>query len=121
MEFTFKFIQFFYHGLILGAPLLGFLVLLIVLLGQIAGRLESWSRFDALYWSFITATTVGYGDIRPKAALPRIISVLIAFTGVVFTGITVALAINAAEIAFSSMHEGRLPSTVLEEIGDTLE
>ena len=121
MDFTFKFIQMFFYGLELAAPLLGFLALLITLMGQIVGWLESWRRFDSLYWAFITATTVGYGDIRPLAVLPRIISVFIALTGVIFTGIIVALAINAAEIAFGSLNEGQLPATVLEEIGEKLE
>ena len=106
MEFTFQFIKFFIYGLGLAAPLLISLSLLIIILGQVVGARESWSRFDSLYWAFITATTVGYGDIRPIARLSRIFSVLVALTGIIFTGIIVALALNAASVAFSSIHDG---------------
>jgi voltage-gated potassium channel len=105
VEFTFQFIKFFIYGIGLAAPLLISLALLIIILGQIVGARESWSRFDSLYWAFITATTVGYGDIRPIARLSRIFSVLIALAGIIFTGIMVALAINAATISFKSVHD----------------
>jgi voltage-gated potassium channel len=95
VEFTLLFLELFFYGLKLTAPILAFLALIIVILGQIAGRRESWSRLDALYWTFITATTVGYGDYRPLDSVSRILSVLIAFCGVIFTGILVAVAITA--------------------------
>lgn len=116
MEFTFQFIKFFFYGLKLAAPLLISLALLIILLGQIVGARESWGRFDSLYWAFITATTVGYGDIRPMARLSKTFSVLIALTGIIFTGIMVALSLNAASIAFSSVNEGLEVKAKFEEM-----
>ena len=93
MQFTLMFLELFYYGLLLTAPILFFLALLVVVLGQIAGKLESWGRGETLYWSFITATTVGYGDYRPLNRLSRFLSVMIAFCGVIFTGIFVSIAI----------------------------
>jgi len=105
MDFTFNFLKLFTYGLGLAAPLLIFLAVLIVLLGQVVGARESWTRFDSLYWSFITATTVGYGDIRPIAPASKALSIIIALIGMIFTGIMVALAIHAATVSFGSMHD----------------
>lgn len=102
MEFTWLFLKLFYLGLLLTAPILIFLALVVVVLGQIAGRRESWNRGEALYWSFVTATTVGYGDYRPLHGLSRLLSILIAFSGLIFTGIMVAIAITATTHALES-------------------
>ena len=71
MEFTITFIELFFWIIYLIAPLLGFLVLLIIALGQIVSSIEKWDKFDGLYWSFITVTTVGYDDIRPLRKYPK--------------------------------------------------
>jgi len=99
MDFTLDFINLFIYGISLAAPLLAFFALLIAVLGQLVRRVEGWSRFDAFYWSFITATTVGYGDIRPTCRFSRIISILIALLGIMFTGIIVAITISTATTA----------------------
>jgi voltage-gated potassium channel len=41
---------------------------------------------DALYWAFITVTTVGYGDVTPLTAEGRIISGLLIFLGIGLIG-----------------------------------
>jgi len=80
-------------------PLLLTLGLGIALLGYAVGRKEGWSSFDSFYWSFVTATTVGYGDLRPVHKESKVIAILIALFGLVFTGIVVALAVHAGTIA----------------------
>src|ERR1700757_1507978 len=61
------------------------LALGITVLGQIAGKKERWTVFDSFYWSFVTATTVGYGDLRPVNGTSRILAILIAIMGLTFT------------------------------------
>ena len=61
MEFTFEFIRMFSIGLFYAGPLLLTLALIIVVLGYFIGKLEGWSKPDALYHAFINTTTVGYG------------------------------------------------------------
>jgi len=100
MKFTFDFLRLFFYGLSLVSPILLSLMLFIIWLGQRVGKREKWSRFDALYWSFITASTVGYGDLRPATRMSKVLSLVIAFTGLIFTGIIVAIALQSATEAF---------------------
>ena len=85
---------------IFGFTPVGFLGLVIVVLGLWVCQIEKWNRFDALYWSFITATTVGYGDIRPLKKISKGLSVLIAIVGMMLTGLIIAITIRTATIAF---------------------
>lgn len=41
---------------------------------------------DALWWSIVTCTTVGYGDISPSTALGRITAVVLMMFGIGFIG-----------------------------------
>lgn len=100
MEVTAEFVRLFLLGLYFTAPLLLMLLLILVFLGQIVGRHETWSKFDALYWSFITAITVGYGDFHPHKRLSKGLAILIALVGIIFTGIIVAVALHAAQTSF---------------------
>ena len=100
MEFTFAFLEIFLATISLIAPILLSLSVIIISAGQIVARIEKWDRLDALYWTLITATTVGYGDIRPTRHISRMISIVIAILGVIFTGIIVSIAIEATSNSF---------------------
>ena len=99
---TTTFLKEFAYGVWLTSPLLVSLALVITALGQLVGKMEEWPPFDSFYWSFITATTVGYGDVRPARRVPRILSILIALVGLTFTGILIAVAIHAATLALAA-------------------
>jgi voltage-gated potassium channel len=83
-------------------PVLLTLGLVITLLGQIAGSAEGWPRFDSFYWAFITATTVGYGDLRPTKVSSRLVAIFIGFMGLTFTGILIAIAVHAGTVALAA-------------------
>ncbi len=95
----FTFLKNFALGVLLTSPLLVTLAATITVLGQIVGRKEGWSRFESFYWSFITATTVGYGDVRPEKPGSKIISIVIALVGLTLTGILIAIAVYATNLA----------------------
>ena len=99
---TTTFLTEFAFGLWIAAPLLLCLAAIVTVLGQVVGIKEGWTRFDSFYWSFITATTVGYGDIRPTKRGSRIIAVVIALVGFTLTGLFVAVAVHSATIALSA-------------------
>ena len=95
MDFTLTFFELVFLTLGITAPVWILFILLIVITGQIAGRLEGWPPLTTLYWSFITATTVGYGDIRPSGRLARVLAVIIALCGLILFGIVVAIVVQA--------------------------
>jgi len=89
-------------GIWLSSPLWLSLAIAITVLGQVAGATEGWSRFDSFYWSFVTATTVGYGDVRPAKRTSKVIAIVIALLGLTMTGILIAVAVHAATLALAA-------------------
>jgi voltage-gated potassium channel len=105
MEYALDFIRLFLIDLFYAGPLLLLLVALIALMGYFIGRIEGWSRSDAMYHAFINATTVGYGDLHPTKGLSKILAIMNAFVGILFVGIVVAIDLHAAVHAFSKVYE----------------
>lgn len=48
------------------------------------------SGFDALYFSYVTLCTVGFGDITPASPVARMLAVLEALTGTIYLAVLVA-------------------------------
>ena len=71
------------------------LILLLVGGGVAIWRLESIRLGDAIYFAFITGMSIGYGDISPTTALGKLMSVGIGLIGMLFVGVTVAIANRA--------------------------
>ena len=49
---------------------------------------------ELLYFSLVTLSTVGYGDIVPLSGMARIVTALEGVTGVLYVAITVALLVG---------------------------
>lgn len=105
MDLLYDFVRLFWLGLVYASPLLLGFIGLIVALGLVIGKREGWSRLDAVYFAFVSATTVGFGDLHPNEKLSKGLSIMIAMLGLIFTGIIIAIALNAASHAFKHSPE----------------
>ncbi len=68
------------------------LLTLIVAGAFVISKVEDIQFGDAVYLAFVTALSIGYGDISPDTNLGRVICVAIGLVGMLFIGITVAIA-----------------------------
>ena len=57
-------------------------------------KVEGWRVIDALYFSVMTLTTIGYGDFHPTSDLSKIFTMFYAIVGI---GIFVALITQIAK------------------------
>jgi len=78
------------------------LVAAIVIAGVLIARFDRIPLEDAIYFAFITALTVGFGDVAPNSRGARVITVFLAFIGVIFVGIAVAVAVHALNIVLAT-------------------
>ncbi len=69
--------------------------LLIITSSVVISRVESISLVDSFWWSIVTLTTVGYGDIAPATSVGRIIAVINMFVGI---GLLAALSAALASV-----------------------
>ena len=86
--------------------LLGLLVVLVVCAFIIA-ELENLPLADALYFTFITALTVGYGDIAPTTGIGRIASILVGADGLIIFGLIVAVSNRALHLTVEQEKQQR--------------
>jgi len=50
--------------------------------------------YDFLYFSFITLTTLGYGDVTPVSAFAKSVTLIIAVSGQLYLTILVAMLVG---------------------------
>ena len=50
---------------------------------------------DALYFTFVTGLTIGYGDIVPVTLPGRVVAILTGLIGILITGLIAAVAVHA--------------------------
>jgi len=82
-------------------PVLSTILAVQVALGLLIGFVEGWSVGDAMYFTFITGLTIGYGDIVPQQALARALAIGIGVSGLFLTGVIAAIAVHAMRSALT--------------------
>ena len=73
-----------------------FSLLALVIIGSILlSRFEGLSIIDSIYLAFVTAFTIGYGDISPITVLGKVVCISIGLIGIIFTGLVIAVSTRA--------------------------
>lgn len=78
---------------------------MVILGALVISIVEGISVADSIYFAFITGFTIGYGDITPNTVIGKAISLIIGITGIIFTGIVIAISVRALSKAFE--HENK--------------
>ena len=95
-HFTYNFFRIIWHFRSIFLSLFAFLVVGAALIAYV----EQLPFGDALYFSFITGLTIGYGDVVVKTVSGRFVAIMIGLIGILFTGLVVAAAVRAIQITY---------------------
>lgn len=82
-------------------PVLSLLILFIAGVGALIAVLEGWPLATGVYFGFVTAVTIGYGDFAPQLGVTRILAVMLGFVGILMTGLFAAVGVFAMQRAAS--------------------
>lgn len=74
--------------------LIGFTAAIVLSASVFYVVVEGWGFLDALFFSTVTISTVGFGDLVPRTALGRAFTILYIFVGI---GLFVVTAASVAE------------------------
>jgi voltage-gated potassium channel len=77
--------------------------LVIALAGVLISRFDKLPLGESIYYAFITAFTVGFGDIAPKSKSARLVTIVLSFLGLLLVGIVVAVAVHALDLALQAV------------------
>ena len=84
------------------AGVFAFLTLVILAGGMLLARFDGLPFGEAIYLAFVTALTVGFGDLTPRSGAARVVTVVLAFFGMLLFGILIATAVHAMDEALLS-------------------
>ena len=101
------FTSYFFHYCHVLRWLLGLQFLLVLLGGMAFAHFETLDLLQGVYFSLITSTTVGFGDITPKTGLGQFISVLLAIMGTILFGLVVTVATQAFSVTIKEFRDAK--------------
>src|SRR5262252_9593036 len=101
-----RFIEALGHAIHVTWPVLSAILGIQLALGLLTGFVEGWSFGDAVYFTFITGLTIGYGDLVPRQTLTRVFTIGIGFSGLFVTGLIAAIAVQAMRSALTDGGSG---------------
>ena len=89
----------FVDGLHIIWPVLSIILAFIAGVGVVVGLVEGWGVWRGLYFAFITALTIGYGDLVPTRPLTQLLAVLAGFAGLTMAALLAGLAVRAFQVS----------------------
>ena len=92
-------------------------VMTIITGGVLIHYAEGMAYNDGIWWAFVTATTVGYGDISPHTVYGRIIAMVLMLVGI---GLIGSLTSTLTSF-FLSRHKKNSGSAVIATVKDELD
>ena len=104
------------HAIHVTWPVLSVIIAIQLALGLLIGFVEGWSAGDAVYFTFITGLTIGYGDLVPRQTLTRVLAIGIGYFGLFVTGVIAAMAVHAMRSALTDGGSGGERSNIDEVI-----
>ncbi len=93
-----------------------FVIILLGALGIMAFENNMKTFADALWWSLVTTTTVGYGDISPQSTGGRILAGILMIVGIGFLGMVTGSIATYFVDQLSKGQEGNQATVVNEQI-----
>jgi hypothetical protein len=94
------------HAIHVTWPVLSIILAVQVALGLLIAFVEGWSIGDAVYFTFVTGLTIGYGDIVPRQVLARALAIVIGISGLFLTGVIAGIAVYAMRVALGDRETG---------------
>jgi len=104
------------HAIHVTWPVLSAIIAFQLALGLLTGFVEGWSVGDAVYFTFITGLTIGYGDLVLRQTLTRALAIVIGYFGLFVTGVIAAIAVYAMRSALIDGGSGGERSNIDEMI-----
>jgi voltage-gated potassium channel len=94
------------------AIFLGFLVFIgstgIYLFEHPTNSKQVGNLFDAVYWSIVTVSSVGYGDIAPKTTGGRLVAMALILTGLGILSFFISIIVSAFSDKMHDLQENRI-------------
>ena len=94
------------HAVHLTWPVLSTILAIQVALGLLVRFMEGWSVGDAVYFTFVTGLTIGYGDLVPRQPVARALTIGIGLSGLFLTGLIAGIAVFAMRTAINGHDDG---------------
>ncbi len=90
------YLKIYFHAMKKTWPIWNGTFFLIIAAGSLFALVEDLRFFQAMYFTGVTALTIGYGDIVPQEPLGKILAIIIGFLGAITMGFFIALGIHSA-------------------------